>query len=97
MAHLCINESTKRNMSKPRENANQPLSFVVFTKSMFQLISAGGIIGGVQVIDLLVFIDIVILKLQDNNVKNSYSWVFFWPMVNIISHISMCNKEKIYT
>ena len=60
MAHLCIYESTKRNMSKPRENTNQPPSFVVSAKSMFQLVSAGDIIG-IQVIDLLVFIDIVVL------------------------------------
>ena len=61
MAHLCIYESTKRNMSKPRENTNQPPSFVVFAKSMFKLISAGDMIGRVQVIDLLIFIDIVVL------------------------------------
>ena len=64
MAHLCIYESTKRNMSKvskPRENTNQPPSFVVSSKSMFQLVSAGDIIGRVQVFDLLVFIDIVVL------------------------------------
>ena len=54
MAHLCIYESTKRNMSKPRENTNQPPSFVVSAKSMFQLVSAGDIIGRVQVIDILV-------------------------------------------
>ena len=54
MAHLCIDESTKRNMSKPRENrTNQPPSFVVSAKSMFQLVSDGDIIGRVQVIDLL--------------------------------------------
>ena len=61
MAHLCIYESTKRNMSKPRENTNQPPGFVVSAKSMFQLVSAGDIIGRIQVIDLLVFIDIVVL------------------------------------
>ena len=60
MAHLCIYESTKRNMTKPRENTNQPPSFVVSAKSMFQLVSVGDIIG-VQVIDLLAFIDIVVL------------------------------------
>ena len=61
MAHLCIYESTKRNMSKPRENTNQPPSFVVSALSMFQLVNAGDIIGRVQVFDLLVFIDIVVL------------------------------------
>ena len=61
MAHLCIYESTKRNMSKPRQNTNQPPSFVVSAMSMFQLVSAGDIIGRVQVIHLLVFIDIVVL------------------------------------
>ena len=61
MAHLCIDESTKWNMSKPRENTNQPPSFVVSAKSMFQLVSVCDIIGTVQVIDLLVFIDIVVL------------------------------------
>ena len=61
MTHLCIYESTKRNMSKPTENTNQPPSFVVSAKSMFQLVSAGDIIGRVQVLDLLVFIDIVVL------------------------------------
>ena len=64
MAHLCIYESTKRNMSKPRQNTNQPPSFMGFiasAKSMFQLVSAGDIIGRVQVRDLLVFIDIVVL------------------------------------
>ena len=53
--------TTKRNMSKPKENASHPPSFVVSAKSMFQLVSAGDIIGRVQVIYLLVFIDIVIL------------------------------------
>ena len=48
-------------MSKPRENTNQPPSFVVYAKSMFQLVSAGDIIGRVQVIDLLLFRDIVVL------------------------------------
>ena len=61
MAHLCIHDSTKRNMSEPSENANQPQSFVVSTKSMFQMVSTGDIIGRVQVIYLLVFVDIVIL------------------------------------
>ena len=61
MAHLSIYESTKRNMRKPRENTNQPPNFVVSAKSMFQLGSAGDIIGRVQVIDLLVCIDIVAL------------------------------------
>ena len=61
MAHLCIYESTKRNMSKPRQNTNQPPSFIASAKSMFQLVSAGDIIGKVQVRDLLVFIDIVVL------------------------------------
>ena len=61
MAHLCMHESTKRNMNKPRENTNQPLSFVVSAKSMFQLVIAGDIIERVQVIDLLVCIDIVVL------------------------------------
>ena len=61
MAHLCIYESTKRSMSKPRENTNQPPIFVVSAKSMFQLVSAGEIIGRFQVIDILVFIDIVVL------------------------------------
>ena len=60
MAHLCIYESTKRNMGKPRENVNQPPSIVVSAISMFQLVFAGDIIGRVQVIDLLVFIDIVV-------------------------------------
>ena len=41
MVYVCIYESTKRNMSKPRENTNQPPSFVVSAKSMFQLVSAG--------------------------------------------------------
>ena len=62
MAHLCIYESTKRNMSKPRENANKPPSFVVSAKSMFQLVSVGDIFGRVQVIDVLVFIDIVVFN-----------------------------------
>ena len=61
MAHLCLYESTKRNMSKPRENTNQPPSCVVSAKSMFQLVSAGDIIGRAQVINLLVFMDIVVL------------------------------------
>ena len=61
MAHLCIYESTKRNMSKPRENTNQPPSFVVSAYSIFQLVRAGDIIGRVQGFDLLVFIDIVVL------------------------------------
>ena len=61
MAHLCIRELTKRNMSKPRENANQPPSFVVSTKSMLQLVSTDDIIGRVHVIYLLVFVDIVVL------------------------------------
>ena len=61
MAHLCIYESTKRNMSKPRENTNQPPSFVVSAKSMFQLVSARDIIGRVQVFDILVFVDIMVL------------------------------------
>ena len=54
MTHLCIYESTKRNRSKPWENTNQPSSFVVSAKSIFQLVSAGDIIGRVQVINLLV-------------------------------------------
>ena len=57
--------STKHNMSQPRanagENANQPPSFVVSPKSMFQQVSVGDIIGIVQVISLLVLIDIVVL------------------------------------
>ena len=61
MVQFCIHESTKRNMRKPRENANQSLSFVVSAKSMFQLVSTGDIIGKVQVIYLLVFVDIVVL------------------------------------
>ena len=61
MARLCIYESTKRNMSKHRENTNQPPSFVVSAKSMFQLVNAGDIIGRAQVIDILVLIDIVVL------------------------------------
>ena len=48
MAQLCIYELTKRNMSKHRENTNQPPSFVVSAKSMFQLVSAGDIIGRVR-------------------------------------------------
>ena len=84
-------------MTKPRENTNQPPSFVVSAKSMFQLVSAGDIIGRVQVIDLLVFIDIVVLQLQDNNVKKSSSWVFLCQWLILFSHISMCNKENKYT
>ena len=61
MTHFCIYESTKRNMSKRRENVNQPPSFVDSAKSMFQLVSAGDIIGRDQVIDILVFIDIAVL------------------------------------
>ena len=65
VAHLCINESTKRNMSKSSENANQPPSFVVSTKSMFQLVSTGDIIGRVQESKLYIywfcFVDIVVL------------------------------------
>ena len=34
MAHLCFHESIKRNMGKPSENANQPSSFAVSTKSI---------------------------------------------------------------
>ena len=52
MAHLCIYESTKRNISKPKDNTNQPPSFVVSAKSMYQLVSAGDIMGRVQDIDL---------------------------------------------
>ena len=48
-------------MSNPRENTNQPQSFLVSAKSMFQLVSAGDIIGRVQVLNPLVFIDIVVL------------------------------------
>ena len=55
MAHLCIHEPTKRNTSKPSENTNHPPTFVVSTKSMFQLVSTCDIIGRVQVIYLLVF------------------------------------------
>ena len=62
MAHLCIYESTKRNMSKPSDNANQPPRFVVSAKSMFQLVSAGDIIGRVQVIYIYWYVvDTVVL------------------------------------
>ena len=61
MTHLFIREATKRNMSKPIENVNQPTSFVVSAKSMFQLVSTGDIIGRVLIIYLLVFVDIVVL------------------------------------
>ena len=61
MTHLCIHDSTKRNMTKPSENANQPPSFVVSTKLTFQLVSTGDIIGRVPVIYILVFVDIVAL------------------------------------
>ena len=59
------------------ENANQPPSFVVSTKSMLQLVSTGDIIGRVHVIYPLVFVDIVVLLLQDNHAKNSSSWVLY--------------------
>ena len=60
MAHLCL----KAEHEQTKGNANQPPSLVVsrlFYKSMFQLVSTGDIIGRVQVIYLLVFVDIVIL------------------------------------
>ena len=61
MSHLFIHYSTKQKMSKPSENANQSPSFVVSTKSMFELVSTGDIIGRVQDIYLLIFVDIVVL------------------------------------
>ena len=51
-------------MRKPSENANQPPSFVVSTKSMFQLVSTGDIIGRVQVIYLLFFCRYIYCELQ---------------------------------
>ena len=43
MAHLCIHESTKRKMNKPRENANQPPSFVVEVQVIYIYVTFHGI------------------------------------------------------
>ena len=59
MTHLCIYESTKLNLSKSSENANQPARFVVFTKSMFQLVTSSE--ESKLCIYWVFFVDIVIL------------------------------------
>ena len=85
-------QPTKHEQTK--ENANQPPSFVVSAKSMFQLFSTGDIIGRVpSYISIVFFVDIVVLSLQYNNVKNSFTWVFLCQWL-ILFHIFQCVIKK---
>ena len=56
--YLWVNQAEHEQTQGKYQSATE---FVVSAKSMFQLVSTGDIIGRVQVIDLLVFIDIVVL------------------------------------
>ena len=87
MTHLCIHESTKRNMSKPSERANQSRSIVASTKSTFQLVSTLDITWRVDILYIFVIIWCILwncnskIEMLTNNPAGKHN---FWTRFNVI-------------